>query len=253
LKSRDTETILKPGGDMSLQLPFFFTREAAVIWYQQGVDHRNYFDTKPTTKKEVMDNEKFCAQSRDKLRGYVERSARILFDHLGGQPRIETILDIGCGLGIFGLSIYRQSYHKPILYLMDAISLTGLNNTLTVKGEDGECPFTNDPRVLADFMIRNGIENRHLNILAPSTEVIRNLRSVDFVISTGCWFDGVPRDVYWESVISTLHKNSMIMVDVASKCDLEFLAEHFGRVEQIKEDSPSHVTRILLREPKWLL
>jgi len=237
---------------MSLQLPFFFPREAAVIWYQQGTSD-GYFDVKPTTKKEVMENEKFCAQTRDKLRGYVERSARILFDHLGGQPCIKTILDVGCGLGLFGLSIYRQSYHKPILYLVDGISPTGMNNMLTVRGEDDEFPFTNDQRVLADFMLRNGIENRHLNIIAPSPEVIANFRSIDFVIATDSWMTGIAKDEYWKAIASTLHSGSMVLVDVNSNEDIEFLCKHFCLVEDIKEDVPNGLTRVLLRRARWVL
>lgn len=237
---------------MSLQLPFFFPREAAVVWYQQGQsDH--FFETIPTTKKEVMANEKFCAQTRDELRGIVERSARILFDHLGGQPRIESILDVGCGLGLFSLSIYRQSYHKPILYLVDGISPTGMNTMLTVKGRDEQFPFTNDPRVLADFMLRNGIENKHLNIMAPSSEVISNLRSIDLVIATDSWMTGIAREEYWEAITSTLHSGSMIIVDVNSDEDIELLCEHFCLVEGIEEDVPSGHTRLLLRRPRWLL
>ena len=175
---------------------------------------------------------------------------------------VHSILDIGCGLGLCSLSLYRELEEKPMLYLCDGINKPADQDTVYCASfaPDGDNMVT-DIRVTLDFLLSNGVAQEHINIVAPDELAIANLNHIDLVVSNVSWCYHYPPEVYWTGVSFCMHPRSMMKVDirVGDYADshpeyVDFFNSRFHLVEEMElsgtPQRPDKTLSIMAQNPR---
>ena len=101
----------------------YFPKSAAVVLLQQRSYANNvvnkYFEKMPISKKQVMNNDKFINHLEKYYSEIVKNYAKDIIENLDDNDSVNSVLDIGCGLGLIDLSLYNLCKNKPVLYLLD--------------------------------------------------------------------------------------------------------------------------------------
>ncbi len=242
----------------------YFSDEAALMYMQEGMVHGHLhqmgFDRQPPSRQGILDNPFFMKLCRIQAKKFFDFQGPELLADVGDM-RVNSMLDIGCGLGLCSLSYYHAASNKPNLYLVDGgTKLEGDEATYCASFTKGD-NLVSDLRVTMDMMLRNGVPQEKLNFLGPDPSNISNLRSIDLVVSNVSWFYHYPPEVYWEAVNSVLHEQSAMRVDirVGPYADphpeyVEFLHESFHVVEELRctgvPGKPSKTLTLLAKRPK---
>ncbi len=238
----------------------YFPPQAAVVMLQQrsyaNQILNDYFDQPPQTKSEVMRNKEFIRALRDHMKTVLMRYGPTLLDFLGEEKGIRKILDIGCGMAWFDLSIYMFMKTKPDLFLVDGYPHPVQDDVLRIaeRGYHENYEFSADIGATHELLAANGVSHENINFIAPSPAAIANLKEIDLVVSLTSWFWHYPGQKYWKAVASVLHGESRLYVDVARgrPADLAFLKNHFVSVETVNEFENGNRLRVLASQPTWL-
>jgi hypothetical protein len=233
----------------------YFPERAAVVMLQQrsyaNQAMEEYFDAPPTKKSEAMANKEFIAHLARHYGRAVERGEAFFVEAIGKEARVGSILDIGCGMAWADLSLYKALEVKPMLYLLDGSPAAVDDDELRVAkaGYLEDYEFSSDILATSQVLTGNGVKQEHINFVAPASEGIANLRSIDLVISLTSWFWHYPRQKYWDAVESVLHAESILMVDIAG-CrpdDMDFLKSKFREVRVEREFDDCSRLRVVAR------
>lgn len=236
----------------------YFPKRAAVALVQQR-SYANeilgkHFDVVPTKKSALIANERFIEELAVEFKEVVSDYGDLVLNAIGPDIRIESILDIGCGVGWADLGIYTKLKHKPMLYLLDGSPERIDDDELRIaqRGYFEDYQFSFDILAAHQLLIGNNVSQEHINFLAPSSAAIENLRRIDLVISFTSWFWHYSRDKYWDAVSKILHAESILIVDVAAgrTHDMEFLTDNFHECVVIREYSDGSRLRVMARRPK---
>jgi hypothetical protein len=150
---------------------------------------------------------------------YIGECKRIAEESVGWQgPHIltyidtmpRTVLDIGCGLGIFSLSLYHALDEKPTLYMVDGDNGGTYMTKFTNDGHD----LVTDTSVTKDFVLGNGVHADHMVLVPPLMEEVAKLPRMDLVVSNYSWFYHYPPEVYWDAVRAIMHETSFMKVNI---------------------------------------
>ena len=215
-----------------LKLP----KEAAVVLYEQlGYEDivDKCFESKPVSKDEIYNNKNFIAELEKKMSENFPQNGSYLIQKMAIEKDVDSILDIGCGLALTDLCLYTVMKKKPQLYLLDGSFQSNDNFVHVASGAYEEnYQMTFNIKATRDFLIMNGVNQDHINFIAPSSKSLNHLRDINLVISITSWGWHYPFDVYWEGVKSCIADNGKIFLDLRKKfIDISILKKSFKEVE----------------------
>ncbi len=128
----------------------------------------------------------------------------------------QTVLDIGCGLGIYDLAI-DKFYSQPINYYLLDKTTDASEESKVFYGYKPVGAFYNNLDTTVDFLTSNGIEKDRLHVLsvASSNEttniMLQNtLQNVDLIISIISWGFHYPVSTYLDTVDKILASDGVV-------------------------------------------
>ena len=153
------------------------------------------------------------------------------------------LLDIGCGIGLVPLLIYKAiETDKPVLYLLDQsvtfdslmpsdIARTGFNETYE---------FSASLNVTRDFLLLNGVAPEHIVLCEVGAWDIDSAEPFDCIISRKSWGFHYPIDEYLNAVSTKLTPGGVVMTDVRrGQNGIQKIESKFGSVSIISEEKKS--------------
>ena len=159
--------------------------------------------------------------------------------------KAESILDIGCGVGLINVFLYAL-YDQPVLHLLDKTEVGGQ----IYYGMADRTPYYNSLQVTAKTMLDNDIlcsnvicleANEQFKIKAPN-------KSMDLITSFISWGFHYPVHTYIDDVIRVLKPGGVLIMDLRDKTDVNLLTDRFNRVDIICQKNKA--TRVSARFPK---
>jgi len=121
-------------------------------------------------------------------------------------------LDIGAGLGLINIFIYKQLSGGK-MYLLDK-SLFEENKRLIGFGTTESFGFYTDLNASKELLILNGVVGEDINLLEP--EIFKNIPDgdLDLIISRISWCFHYPYKTYSELVHSKLKSQGRLIIDI---------------------------------------
>jgi SAM-dependent methyltransferase len=176
-----------------------FSSSVAELYIRQG---KLYPTVKPTDEV-TRDHEAMAHAQANRV---VDTHGPNILNLLDVEP--QTVLDIGCGLGLFALSMDR-CIHNGKFYLVDG------SKELYQEAfrEDGSNLVT-DMDITREFLIANNLPQNRFIILPPSAEVVAKLPPMDLIVSHDSWFYHYPPEIYWDAVRQVMHEDSYLNVSI---------------------------------------
>jgi len=153
------------------------------------------------------------------------------------------VLDIGCGVGLLDLLIYRSAEgKKPKLFLFDksvdsaAFSRAGIAPT----GFNESYVFTASLEQSARFLRLNGVAGDDIVLCEVGAWNIRDGGPFDLIFLRKSWGFHYPLTDYLTDVARSLGKHGVVITDVrAGQGGEALLHEHFGHVGVLEQGSKS--------------
>ncbi|MCQ9378579.1 hypothetical protein [Methyloversatilis sp. XJ19-49] len=160
-----------------------------------------------------------------------------------------SILDIGCGIGLIDLLLYRCcGAEKPVIYLFDkSVDLSSIQTAPT--GFNQTYVFTASLEVTAEFLALNGVAPGDLRLCEVGNWSIAACRPVDFVFSRKSWGFHYPVSEYVDDVADSLSDDGVVVTDVRlGQGGERLLLERFTDVRPLQEAAKSAL--MLARHPR---
>lgn len=197
--------------------------------------------------------------NRDFQRTFIDSYMRATLNFFHAiKPHIQAdcrrVLDIGCGIGLLDLLIYRNAAgEKPALYLFDkpvdspAISPSSIAPT----GFNDQYVFTASLAQSARFLSLNGVADDDINLCEVGVWNIRDGAPYDLVFSRKSWGFHYPLPEYLEEVVSSLADKGIVITDVRGNQGGEgLIRQKFAHTEVLQQGSKSAL--MIARSPKAL-
>ena len=174
------------------------------------------------------------------------------------RPHMPTdcrrVLDIGCGIGLLDLLIYRNAAgRKPELYLFDrSVELSKLSTSgIAPTGFNDRYVFTASLKLAASFLKLNGVAGCDIRLCEVGAWNIRQGAPFDLVFSRKSWGFHYPLSEYLEEVVSSLADKGIVITDVRGNQDGEdLMRQRFADTEVLQQGSKSAL--MIARSPKVL-
>lgn len=163
------------------------------------------------------------------------------------KPQIPSdcgrVLDIGCGVGLLDLLIYRSAQgKKPKLFLFDKsvdasdFSMVGIAPT----GFNERYVFTASLEQSARFLRLNGVSDDDIVLCEVGAWNIRDGGPFDLIFSRKSWGFHYPLTEYLAEVARSLSKHGVVITDVrAGQGGEALLHEYFDHVGVLEQGSKS--------------
>lgn len=170
-------------------------------------------------------------------------------DYLGVKnalpPKVENILDVGCGMAGIDLFLY---YHyrnlEPNLFLIDKEGTSEI-----FYGFKQEAAFYNSFELATEFLQINGVPRNKIHIIDVSTDPFPINQTFDLVVSFISWGFNYPAGTYIEDVHSALSLEGSLIIDVRKATNGESeLKRKFQHVSVISEHK-KHI-RLICKKKK---
>ena len=156
----------------------------------------------------------------------------------GNLPsRCNSILDIGCGLGILDLCIY-EHYHRDNdlrFYLFDK---SDYEENLYFGFEENAA-FYNDLQLVEEIFSNYGIANDKIITMEAENENLASLTNIDLVISSIAWGFHFPVRKYVEEVNKLMHQDSVLIMDLRKGQNGIETLQNFFNVNEILDGRKS--------------
>jgi SAM-dependent methyltransferase len=123
--------------------------------------------------------------------------------------KVKNILDIGCGLGMIDLLLYKY-YGAVNLFLIDK---TELNYKDLHYGYDEKGRFYNDNNINFEFLKSNGVKVNNIYFHEANNTIPFRVK-FDLIISTLAWGFHFPVRVYLDEVYDKLRKDGVLIIDI---------------------------------------
>jgi SAM-dependent methyltransferase len=143
-----------------------------------------------------------------------QEEIKIINSYIKEKP--QSILDIGCGLGIYDLAL--QDFYKTNIkyYLLDKTT-TPSEEKNVYYGHREKGAFYNNMDYTKDFLVTNGISENNIECIMvnDNNDVTNNylrekLSNIDLVISIISWGFHYPIKTYLDTVHQILNANGLL-------------------------------------------
>lgn len=192
---------------------------------------------------------------RDFIGSYLQANVGF-FDAIAAQVPTDCrrILDIGCGIGLIDLLLYRrqvsQGSNRPMLYLfdksVDAASLA--KGGIAPTGFNDRYVFTASLALTARFLQLNGVAEQDIRLCEVGAWNIRDGAPFDVVFSRKSWGFHYPLAEYLDEVRDSLSPSGVAITDVRGGQGGEALMDTcFNDVRVLQDGRKSAL--IMAREP----
>lgn len=155
--------------------------------------------------------------------------------------KINSILDIGCGLGIIDIAIHQHYKGEIDFHMFDRSDITDETVKKCVGGFHGPRGFNslNQLNTTKDNLVHNGIPANNIYLIeANSPNDLTVLKNIDMVISLLSWGWHYPIEDYLEQVYDLMSSKGILIIDVRHNTDgRENLEKKFENI--IVLDNPS--------------
>ena len=153
------------------------------------------------------------------------------------SPKIETVLDIGAGLGLFNLFLNHIINHRVLFDLIEVENLNSIEHVTNNPAETKKLESTvqiNPVDTLRKLMLRNKASN--INVI-ENTSINEHLnKRYDLVLSFRSWGFLYDLNVYEEFVKKTLNPEGVVITDLSIYDDsIDKFASLFNDVVLIDE------------------
>lgn len=145
-----------------------------------------------------------------------------------------TVLDIGCGLGIYDLAL--QDFYKTNIsyYLLDKTSSRKEEKNV-YYGHREKGAFYNNMDYTKDFLLINGISEKNINCIivndnnnVTNEQLQKNLPKIDLIISIISWGFHYPIKTYIDTAYKILNDDGLLCLHCRSiEENLPVLMEKF--------------------------
>ena len=211
LPDRAVDVLIRQGGYDDIIKKYFFIKRIFPRW--------------PIKPNKVHGNKDFVKSLLSHRIEAVNQHADVILKYV--PKNIKSIIDIGCGLGLVDLALYKRIKPSPDIYLLDKD-----NEHQSLKSVRGgfhqRYIFTADLALTRDIFIQNGVKNDQIHFVDPSTSAIASLPKIDLILSITSWGFHYPIETYWEGVQKIIHEKSLLFIDLRkSQNGFEFLKEKF--------------------------
>ena len=126
--------------------------------------------------------------------------------------KCNSVLDIGCGLGITDLCIF-EHYGRDDNIMFNLLDKTEFTEKLYFGFEE-VAAFYNDLEIAKKLLRDYGISEENITIFDAERDKLSELRNIDLVISSIAWGFHFPISVYVHEVVNLMHENSVLILDV---------------------------------------
>ena len=157
----------------------------------------------------------------------IEKDFKMIEEYL--PPQCDKSLDIGCGLGLINILLYKK-YKSTNIYLLDKTEL----NVEEISGIHKNYKFYNSMHAAKETITLNGIDNNKLNLY--ETTDYKDLFSIKFdvifsLLSCGWHY---PVSTYIDLMSNSLSNDGVLVLDLRHNTDqLDILTSHFTLEKQI--------------------
>ncbi len=210
--------LIRQGGYQDLIRKYFFLNRFFLRW--------------PLDEKKVLSNHGFVSEFIERKRIEVNEYAASILSCCQGD--VASVLDVGAGLGLVDLVLYKKMKSMPSIYLLDK---KNEHSPLSpVKGGfKDRYIFTADFDLTRQIFKSNGVDDDKLIFVDPSNSAISKLPKIDLVLSLTSWGFHYPIETYWDSVKEILHDRSVLYIDLRkNKGGFDFLKENFKYYSVVK-------------------
>jgi SAM-dependent methyltransferase len=170
------------------------------------------------------------------LRRRVDKVNQLVDVILKSTPKnIGSILDIGCGLGLVDLVLYKRTDPAPDLYLLDKDNER--ESLSPVRGGfHKRFTFTADLDLTRDIFAQNGARIEQVNFVEPDNSAIVSLPKMDLILSITSWGFHYPIETYWDGVRNIVHDGTTLFIDLRKRTNgFDFLKSKFSHNQIIDE------------------
>lgn len=163
-----------------------------------------------------------------------------IYQFLGRIPK--TVLDIGCGLGIYDLAIHDYFKDDIKFYCLDKTT-TESEEKKVYYGYRQKASFYNNLDYTKEFLTINGIPDENIHCLSVDSDLtvtnqmlLNQLSNIDLVISIISWGFHYPLNVYLDTVYQILAKDGLLCFNCRNlEENLPLLLEKFVIVSPSKD------------------
>jgi len=180
----------------------------------------------PLKPKKVNANKQFMNAILERRIDKVNQLADVILKLAPENTR--SILDIGCGLGLVDLVLYRRINPSPDVYLLDKNnehkSLSPVRG-----GYNQRFIFTADLDLTRDIFAQNGTATEQVHYIDTENNAIASLPKIDLILSITSWGFHYPIETYWEGVREIVHDKSVLFIDLRKETSgFDFLKDRFS-------------------------
>lgn len=213
-----------------LQLP----NEAISVLIRQGGSEdlikkhfwlNRLYSRAPINRKKLWGNGDFIS-------AFFERKIKEVNDYATqilryAPENFRSVLDVGCGLGLVDLVLYKMRNGEIDCYLLDKT-----NRDIGLRSVGGgfhkEYIFTADLELSKEIFITNGAKPDKVHLVSPDNEDIGKLENIDLIISLTSWGFHYPIQTYWAGVSQCMSESGVLLLDIRNKTGaFDFLAREF--------------------------
>jgi len=126
--------------------------------------------------------------------------------------KCNSVLDIGCGLGITDLCIF-EHYGRDGRIMFNLFDKTEYPERLYFGFED-VAAFYNDLELAKKLLLDYGISEENIATIDAEKDELGKLENIDLVISSIAWGFHFPISIYIHEVVNLMHENSVLILDL---------------------------------------
>lgn len=216
---RAVDVLIRQGGYHGLIKKYFWMNRLFPRW--------------PLSSKKVHANKQFLDRLLQHRIESVNHHADLILKY--APQSLRSILDIGCGLGLVDLVLYKRIHPAPDVYLLDKDNEHGSFSSVS-GGFHQRYVFTADLGVTRAIFLENGAQEEHVHFVEPDANAVGALQNIDLILSLTSWGFHYPIETYWEGVEKIMHEESVLFIDLRkSQNGFEFLKNKFDYHHIAKE------------------
>ncbi|NBP01760.1 MAG: hypothetical protein EBU90_16810 [Proteobacteria bacterium] len=157
--------------------------------------------------------------------------------------KAQSILDIGCGLGLIDLALYHHYQGSVNLHLLDKTN--DISEDTSVRGFNEKYIFYNSMDATRKTLTDNGVQDSKLFTYEVGEASLENLRSQKFdmilsLLSCG-WHYAL--ETYIDLIKETLSDDGILIIDIRHNTgQLEYALNHFDLIQCIVNHAESKHT-----------